>query len=354
MDAARNRRVDVIIAAHAPARPTGRAVASVVSGNPEARAVVVCHNTSVDSIRATIGDAERVTFLELHDGVHSPSGPFNLGIRESDAQFVSIMGSDDLLDPGAVANWLSAADRWDADAVITRIVRGEHRSLVRSPAVRPWHRGPLDIVRDRLPYRSAPLGLVRRTAVERLRLELTPGARSGGDLEFVSRLWAGGRVVYAGGPGYVEMPDAQDRVTQVMKPVEEETAFLRALLDSAWFAGEPDRSRRAIAVKLIRRNLMDTVLNRGHFPSWVPADVAALAETAERLVHCAPNVWGLLSSREVALLRAIHDHRSQDFGRLATRAKQYRHPSALLGPDPRSWTHPAGSLRFALASALMR
>lgn len=349
-------RVHVIVAAHNPARPVARAVASVVEGNPEALAVVVCHNTSIASIRDTIAPeiAERAQFLQLNDGIPAPSGPFNYGIYESDAEFVSIMGSDDLLDPGAVANWLRAADRWQADAVITRLVRGESRSLVRSPVRRAWRRGPLDIVRDRLPYRSAPLGLVRRDAVDRLELLLTPGARSGGDLEFVSRLWAGGHVVYADGPGYVEMPDATDRVTHVMKPVAEELHWVADLLGSEWFTTQPENVRRAIGVKLVRRNLLDTVLKRRLLEHWESSDVVDLRDIAGGMLHAAPGIWQLLAIRERALLHSIHGGRWAEFGDLVSRAKVYRHPASLIGPHPASWFHPSGSLRFAFAAALMR
>ncbi|HZK05371.1 MAG TPA: hypothetical protein VFC82_05910 [Actinomycetaceae bacterium] len=350
-------RVDVIIAAHSPARPVARAACSIADGNPEARAVVVCHNTSVESVAVTMsGDlAARVTFLELNDGIPSPSGPFNHGIRRSGAEFVSIMGSDDMLDRGAVANWLAEADRWDADAVVTRLVRGDDRDLVRSPAVRLCRRGPLDIVRDRLPYRSAPLGLVRRDAVDTLGLALTPGARNGGDLEFVSRLWAGGRVVYAGkGPGYVEMGDARDRVTHVRKPIAEELSPVRSLLNSPWFQGQPSRVRRAIGVKLLRRNVIDAIVKRPRPGDWQGSDATDLADLAGRILRGAPGTWELLSSREVRLLGAVHDSRAGELPELAAAAKSYRHPGALLGPDLRSWFHPAGAARYAIAAALLR
>lgn len=349
-------RADVIIAAHNPARPVARAVDSVVNGNPEAQTVVVCHNTSIDSIRDTLTprSVEQVRFIELNDGIKAPSGPFNHGIAESTAEFVSIMGSDDRLDAGAVANWLAVADRWQADAVITRLVRGDDRSLVRSPVKRPWRHGPLDIVRDRLSYRSAPLGLVRRSTVDRLGLELTPGARSGGDLEFVSRLWAGGRVVYADGPGYVEMPDATDRVTYVMKPVAEEFCWINELLTGDWFANQPARVRRAIGVKLIRRNLIDTILKRRELVSWDAEDLSVLIATTRRMVQAAPGVYQLLSAREADLLTAIREGRTEQFAARVAATKVFRHPAALLGRHPSSWTHPAGSLRFAVAGALMR
>lgn len=350
------KRVDVIIAAHSDQRPVGQAAASVVRGNPEAHCVVVAHNLPAAEIARAIPEDVRaeVEILELPDGIPSPSGPFNHGIAVSEAEFVSILGSDDHLDPGAVANWLTHADRSNADAVITRLVRGGERVLVRSPMVRPTRRGRMDIVRDRLPYRSAPLGLVRRSAVADFRLELTPGARSGGDLEFVTRLWALGRVVYAGtGPGYVEMPGAQDRVTHVMKPVGEELDAAMQLVASSWFRKQPARVRRAVAVKLLRRNLVDTIRKRTG-SEWSATETRDLAEIARAFLGAAPHTRALLSSRERALLTAVQEEQPATFPTLVARAKNYRSLTALIGPHPASAFHPAGALRFALAGAAMR
>lgn len=349
-------RVDVIIAAHNPQRPVGRAAASIVRGNPEARCVVVAHNLGRAAIVEVLPEDIRaeVNVIELQDGIPAPSGPFNHGIAQSTAEFVSIMGSDDLLDPGAVRSWLHLADRYRADAVIARVVRGQERTLVRSPVVRPFHRGVLDLTRDRLSYRSAPLGLVRRSAIAEYSLLLSPGARSGGDLEFVTRLWALGRCVYAGtGPGYVEMSEATDRVTHRMKPVSEELHWARELLDSDWFRGLPAPARRVTAVKLVRRNLVDTMLKRREL-AWSNTEAESLADIAERILHCAPRVGALLSLAELALLEAVHAQRTQDFPAAVALAKAYPQPRALLGRGPESVLHPAGPLRFALAGALMR
>lgn len=349
-------RVDVVIAAHNPERPVPRAARSIVEGNPEARAVVVCHNVAEAEIRATFDKklASRVHFLELFDGVPSPSGPFMHGIEASNAEFVSIIGSDDLLEPGAIAAWLEMADATGADCVIARVMRGEERTLVRSPAVRPWVRGFLDILADRLPYRSAPLGIVSRSAVDRLGLRLTPGARNGGDLEFVSKLWAGGKVVYAGSaPGYVEMADATDRVTWVSKTVAEELGCAEMVLTSAWYAEQPERVRLAIGVKIFRRNVVDSIYKRRGHETWEPADLEALARISE-LALASGEARTLLSFAERAILTAIAKREGGAFPALLEAAKNYRSPRSLLGPHPRAWLHPTGSLRFALASALMR
>lgn len=347
--------VDVVIAAHNPARPVARAARSIVEGNPQAQAVVVCHNVAVAKIRDTFPTelANQVTFLELSDNIPSPSGPFMYGIERSNADFVSIMGSDDFLEPGAISAWLELATKYTADAVIARVMRGEERTLVRSPAVRPWHRGHLDILKDRLPYRSAPLGIVKRGAVDRLGLRLTPGARNGGDLEFVSKLWAGGKVVYAGSqPGYVEMSDASDRVTWVAKPVAEELSTCEKLLTSEWYAQLTEKARLAIGVKIFRRNVIDSVYKRREQPSWEAADLESLAHISTLALGNSGRE--LLSFSELDVLKAIE---ARDGGRLPDvllAAKNYRSPRSLVGPHPRSWLNPAGSLRFVVASALMR
>ncbi|VEI12921.1 glycosyltransferase family 2 protein [Trueperella bialowiezensis] len=348
-------RVDVIIAAHNPARPVARAARSIVEGNPEARTVVVCHNVGVAEIRDTFPPdlADQVTFLELADNIPSPSGPFMHGIETSTADFVSIMGSDDFLEPGAIRAWLDLAAQHEADAVIARVMRGDERTLVRSPAVRPWRRGYLDILNDRLPYRSAPLGIVKRDAVDRLGLRLTPGARNGGDLEFVSKLWAGGKVVYAGAcPGYVEMSDASDRVTWVAKPVAEELGTCEQLLTSKWFAKQSNKVRLSIGVKIFRRNVIDSVYKRREQTSWERADLDSLVRISRLALGEAGHQ--LLSFSELQLLRVIIAKDSARFPAVLSAAKNYRSPRSLVGPHPRSWLNAAGSLRFTVASALMR
>lgn len=349
--------VDVIIAAHDPRRNVARAVRSIVRDNPEARAVVVCHNVEPEEIARTLPDdlAAAAIFLPLADGMRSPSGPFMHGITESTATYVSIMGSDDCLAPGAVLAWRSMIEQWRADAVIARIERGDDRVLVRSPATRPGRHGPLDVVRDRLPYRSAPLGLIRRRSVELLDLRLTSGAENGGDLEFVSRLWATGRVVYAkDSPAYIEMADAPVRVTTKPKPVAQELAVLSHLVSSKWFRAQPAQVREAFTVKLFRRNVLDTVIKRRDLGRWPSEDLRALQEVTHQIFAAAPGADQLLSWAERTMKRRIAGGEDSRFPEAAYRAKHYRSPAAVLGAHPRSAMHPAGSLRFTIASALMR
>src|SRR5690606_15136966 len=115
----------------------------------------------------------------------------------------------------------------------------------------------------RLSYRSAPLGLMRREAVARLGLELLAGARNGGDLPFVTRLWLRGRVVADHGTAaYIVHDDAPERVTLVAKPVAEELAPVRQLLDSELVHGMTMAQREALTTKILRRNVMDSLRKR--------------------------------------------------------------------------------------------
>ena len=97
--------VDLVIAVHTPTRPIARAVRSALSAGRSARVTVVCHNVDRADIAAVLdglADDDRVRLIELRDGLFSPSGPFNAGLDAADATWVSIMGSDDELEPGAL------------------------------------------------------------------------------------------------------------------------------------------------------------------------------------------------------------------------------------------------------------
>src|SRR5699024_3905530 len=106
--------VDVVIAVHTPSRPIARAVRSVLDHNAGGvHLIVVCHNIAAEEIRAEVDPEhrEQITWLEHHDGKHHPAGPFNAGIRTATGDYIAIMGSDDVLQPGAISSWYWLARR---------------------------------------------------------------------------------------------------------------------------------------------------------------------------------------------------------------------------------------------------
>lgn len=350
--------VDVVIAVHTPTRPVARAVASVLEGNaPAARPVVVCHGVDIEAIAAQLPRAhrDRVHWLEHRDGAASPAGPFNAGMRASTARYVSLMGSDDTLQPGAVSRWLTLAEDAGAECVITRLRRGTGQRPVPTPPVRPRQRGLRDVVRDRLSYRSAPLGLVATAARERLGAELVEGLPVGEDVPYVTRLWCETRVaVDTRGPGYLIGEDALDRVTHVPRPLGAELAFVHHLLEAPWFAGYPQPVRTAVATKLLRIHVFGAVANRPDPGWWAEAERQELRVVTRALLRAAPEAAAPLSRADHRVVAAALDPGVAADELVARALARRRHGSALtlLPRDLRRLGHREAPPRFMAASLL--
>lgn len=359
-------RVDVVIAVHTPTRPVGRAVASILDGNtgpdpahPHTGVTVVCHNIAADQIASGVAEhhRDRVRFFEYHDGIRSAAGPFNEGMRQARGEFVSIMGSDDTLQPGAVDAWLALADRTHAETVISRLVIGERHRPVPTPPTRPWLRGLADPVADRLAYRSAPLGLVSNQGRQRLGIELAEGLSVGDDVPYVTRLWAETRVAcQRRGPAYVIGEDATDRVTLHPRPIAAELAFVHHLLDQDWFADYPDARREAVVVKAIRIHLFGAVFYRSDPSHWTDAERRDLRAVAERLTEAAPHATQLLSRADRDLLDGILTPSvpAGDLVALAHARRRHGTPATVLTRDLRHLLRREAPPRLMAASLLTR
>ncbi|MET0161954.1 MAG: glycosyltransferase family 2 protein [Microbacteriaceae bacterium] len=351
--------VDVIVAVHSAARPVERAVHSVLAGTAaRVRVTVVCHGLPSDEIAAKLGaDAvdARVRLVELVDGLRSPSGVFNRGFELATGRFTSIMGSDDELEPGAIDSWLAVQARDDADVVIPRL-RFAGGAVVPTPAVRPFRGSRLDAVRDRLAYRSAPLGLVSRARFGELRL--LPGLRNGGDIDYATRMWtSGARISYDGdGPAYLIHDDAGDRVTLEPKPLADELASVRLLAEQDWLAAKPAAVRRAVAVKLLRIHVFGAAYYRRDLAEWSAADRAAMRDTVRTCLALAPGCERVLARADRALLDALlaGDAAASELSRLAVARRRFPAPATLVPRRLDALLAREAPLRFAAASVLVR
>lgn len=305
----RHPLVDVIIAVHSRTRPIARAVASIVDGTrADVRVSVVAHNIDPDVIAANLGDLarhERVRLLALSDGIHSPAGPMNYGIAHAVAPFISIVGSDDELEAGAIDSWLRLQHRTRASVVIARIaIPG--RGTDPYPPVR-WGRRTrgLQAARDRLSYRSAPLGLIDRGRYGDLRF--TEGLRSGEDIAYSATLWfSGDRIAYdLTGPAYAIREDADDRVTFQPRPIPEDFAFLDALEHTDWFSSLSHRDRQALAVKILRVHVFDAIAARIDLDEPFDHSATAVARVVAQIEQWSPGVVRLLSRADRRVLDGL-------------------------------------------------
>ena len=298
--------VDVTIAVHSASRPIARAVASIVDHTTaDVRVNVVAHNIDPEVIRANLGSYAQhpsVRLLSLADGVHSPAGPMNHGLDLSDAPFVSVMGSDDELAPGALDSWLALQRATGASTIIARVLLGARGADPYPPVRRGRRTRRLSARKDRLAYRSAPLGLVSRERFPDLRF--TEGLASGEDLAYSATLWFTGRdVAYdRTGPAYLVNDDATDRVTSAPRPVHDDFAFLDAIEAHPWFGRLGRADRRALAVKILRVHFFHAVLARTRVPEGIAAHRADLLAVLARLEASAPGVTSLLARADRSVI----------------------------------------------------
>lgn len=379
--------VDVVIAVHDARRQTERAVRSVLDGSEgvDVRVTVVCHDLPAAHVASTLSSTTladpRQRLLEHRDGVPSPTGPFTAGLDAATARWASIMGSDDRLAPGALRHWLDVAAETGAEVVLAEIeldggtvptpptrvgprvsvrrvaptsTRGGSRRTSLRVGLR--RRADLDLVRDRLSYRSAPLGLLSRAAIERTGARLLPGAQVGEDVPFVTRLFTGARVALADRAPYLVGTDAADRTTYVPRPVRDQLAAVTALLDDPWLATRPPAERAAVAVKLLRIHVFGAVLTRTDPAWWTREERTDLAGTTARLLGAAGPVAGALSLADHDLVGAIVDTSvpANRMLELARARRRHGTPRTLL---PRAWRRVLdreAPFRFVLASLAAR
>jgi hypothetical protein len=352
--------IDLVIAVHDPARPLQRALDSVLSRDTTGRlrVTVVCHNVAEAAVTVRLDPATRgaVRFLEWNDGIPSPAGPFNHGLAQATARYVSIMGSDDFLEPGALAAWLAMAERMTLTAVIAP-QRHAAGARVRTPFVRPWRRARLDGVRDRLAYRTAPLGLFRREAIDRLGLLLTPGLPTGEDQLFGLKLWfSDARLGYGRGlPNYVVGDGARSRASLTVRPISEELAFIDVVLADPWFGTLGVRQRRSIVTKWVRVHFFSLAGRRCESGTWTRADREQVATLLSRLGRAAPGFQWPFALADRRLLDGLLDAdvSAEALGRAARARRRFGAPSTLVARDIRGQFAVEGPLRFMAASALL-
>lgn len=351
----RGPQVDMVIACHNPSRPVGRAVASVIVGtDAPVRVTVVAHNIPASDVRAVIpkGLRDRVRYLELADGVHSPAGPFAIGIREATAPWVSIMGSDDWLQPGAIDAWLSHSP--GTDAVIPRLIHDTGKA-VHTPPVRPGWRRRRDAVKDRLFYRSAPLGLMRKQFLDAEDIGFSKDVPIGSDLEFSVALFGWGRVnVQRSGPAYVIGSSAEDRVTMSLAPLQHELQHIDALWNGV-AASLPTAKRTALGTKSLRIHIFGAAYYRARAERWLEGDREEIARATQVILSGAPWCEAPLSRADRDLLDALLDTAvsDADVNRLALARRKFGQLDTLLPRDLNRVLNREAPLRFMIASALV-
>ena len=354
--------VDVIIAMHDLGRPVARTLASALATEWDrsgaVRVTVACHELDAADVAALLPDdaAPFTRLLEVRDGLGSPSGPYNAGMDAATAELVTIIGSDDYFEPGAVHAWHSLATP-QVDVVLApqRMQTGEP---INTPRVRPRRTVHLDPVADRMAYRTAPLGLLRLATLNRLGLRLDEGMKVGGDIAFTVQLWRLARRVdlAAGTPAYVVGVDASTRVTTTVRPLAVSLAPYTSLLARDWFMDLPAAYRRAVAIKILRIHVLDNVSRRPTAQAWGEGEIAYLRRVVGQLVACGRGVLRPFSRADRRVLDAILAPAStvDDVVRAAAARAADGRLAHLLPPAPWDALDRESTLRYYVADRFRR
>ena len=293
-----------MIAVHDTSRPIRRAVSSAVDPAGRVRVTVVCHGIPAASIIAQLEELPGVRILEFSDGIRSPAGPFNFGLTQATAPYVAVMGSDDFLEPGAMGAWIAAVQRSGADVALARL-RHQDGAVLHNPLPR-WRRARnLDPVKDRLFYRTAPLGLLKRVTLQSLDLRFDSGLLTGEDLGFSVRLWTSGvKIDLLRDAGcYVIGGDSAERVSTGTLSLTERFRAVHGLLERGWVRSLTSAQRRALAIKLVRINVLGAV--RATAQHLEQAEIAELRETVRAVLALQPGALDPLARADREVLAAV-------------------------------------------------
>ncbi len=351
------RPLEVLIACHNPERNLARAVDSVLVGNGDsASATVIAHNIRSESLASTLPTSlrEKVRWLELHDGVPSPANPYNFGIQHSQSPWISFLGSDDYLEAGAARHWGTLSS--GADAVITRLIH-DSGTPVRTPPVRLFPHTFRNAVTDRLYYRSAPLGALRKDSVVKFGCQWDQNLPTGGDLHFSTVMWSSGNIrVQTSGPAYVIGADAPDRVTMQLAPLAEELQHVRKAWQGGWALELPTVKRTSLGTKYLRIHIFGAAYYRAISNAWDEEDHRELAAATSLILGGAKGCEKPLSIADRNLLDSILDQESpiETVSSLAISRRRFGTFRTLAPRNISSFFDREAPLRFMASSALVR
>lgn len=293
---------EIVIPVHDESRPVRRAAESVLK-DPRARVHIVAHNISPDLLDLPTSD--RLSILPLNEDPGMPGATFDAGIKAATAPWVGIMGSDDWYADGAIEAMRRRASRDDADGVIAPLTH--QLSQVNNIKPLTGRTKRLDAVRDRMFFRTAPLGIFKRTLLDSEEYRFGNVFPAGSDMRVTALLWTSGASFsyYWDDPAYVVGKDAVRRVTFTPRPLERTGAPWLSLLDEPRVQAFTRKQKHALGYKMARVHVADAAHLRPTAEAWLEGDFDWLSSFTKTLREFDPTFDAPLSRRDGRLVRAV-------------------------------------------------
>lgn len=337
-----------VVAVHQTNRPVRRAVESVLTC-PNAGAIVVAHGISKDDLDLPASD--RVHIIECPDGLGFPGVPKNRGISHATAPFVGILDSDDWYEDGAVSALINHLTEGTTDGVLAPL-----RFQGREKALLPLTLRQKNLLasRDRLFYRTAPLGLFRRQVMQDRRYRLSEDVLTGEDIQPSVRLWTDGLSVsfFLEDPAYVVGDDAQERVTSAPLPAAQSVKAIENLVTSGELSRLPFKERTSLAVKLLRVHILQRVKQQVAKGTLTAKDLQKYACTGRRIHAAVPEARKVLSDVDQQILGAILAGNLQLVNQKISSATSSSIKARVLPSSPRLALARESNLRTTLTAKL--
>lgn len=293
---------EIVVPVHDRSRPIRRAVESVLK-DPESRALVIAHNIEPEVL--DLPSSDRVRVLPLNAAPGMPGATFDFGIANAEAEWVGIMGSDDWYQDGGIAQMRERAHQDRADGVISPLRHQlQNVSQIKPLTMRTKN---LDAVRDRMFYRTAPLGIFRTQMMQDPRYRFGDVFPQGSDMRVTALLWTSGHKFsyYADDPAYVVGKDAKTRVTFTPRPLEASGAPMLALFDEPGVKEFSASQKHALATKMARVHVHSAVILRQSHELWLENDVAWLAGYVKKLREFDPHFDRPMNRRDRSIMVAV-------------------------------------------------
>lgn len=273
-------QAQIVIPVHDLTRPIRRAVESVLS-DPNAGVILVAHG--VPPLELDLPADHRITVMKLPTGVGYPGVAFNAGVAAATAPWVGIMGSDDWFSEGAIDAMVQRGIRDSADAVIAPLRHDFEKETALAPLTP--RRKRLQARRDRLFYRTAPLGLFRLEVAHSELFKFDEDAVAGVDQLTGVQLWTKGLSISfdPSDPPYVVGSDAKTRVTTTPRPLDVQGEIWNRLWDKQYVKELSAADRHALAEKMLVVHVLGAVAARPKIENWTKSDFEWLSSFARRL-----------------------------------------------------------------------
>lgn len=295
----RRAPVEIIVRVHTLDRPLRRAVDSVLACD-SATVLVVAHG--LEAAELGLPKDPRIRIVEVKGGVGYPGVASNAGVLHARSDYVGFLDSDDYYEPGAIESLHSRAKKDSADVVLAPLKISGQRELL--PLT--LRRRNLDAARDRLFYRTAPLGLVRRETLQAPDFLFDEEVLTGEDMRVSALLYTKGLRVscHPEDPAYVVGSDAPTRVTTSPLEAQEAFAAIGRLFNESFIGDLPPRVRRALTVKVLRVHILKRFT--GMPPEGIPSeDVLRAQEVIVACLRHSPDALSVFSRGDAVILGAL-------------------------------------------------